>query len=462
MKKIIIFGCGYIGKVAYEKLKSYYEIIAWCDNDDKLHGKKLKDIIVIKPSDIKDLMKKENLEIFVAMLQTKDVVEQLMQMGYTNINVWKGGFFYTAKGLFPIEFPNIQPHKKKNDVHMHILFISDVAAIRDNKMAYIARMNGNKVYHAYMVESPNSACPEYEHIYEEIFPIMSIKQLIDFVRESDFDVIHCSSEPEYTTPLLLGTGKRIIHDCHDLRSSNQVLSPDQLLLEYLAYSGASGTIYPSEHLRDEVINKYNIPKEKTLVIENFPSGFFKPQKRLPKLSAQDGMIHCVYEGRITYGNPWCKRFYEKMWLKIAESGIHIHFYSQCKPEYCKYLESLHKNLHYEGNLSSNELADELSKYDVGLCLFNVNKETQLYLEATSPIKLYEYINAGIPVAVGNVKAHIDIVKENKFGNYVNLEQDIYSQMKDIADMKIPKDILKEKGFLFECMKNKLIDFYKSV
>ena len=44
MKKCIIFGCGNIGKAAYKKLKDYYEIVAWSDNDQSLYGQEIDDI----------------------------------------------------------------------------------------------------------------------------------------------------------------------------------------------------------------------------------------------------------------------------------------------------------------------------------------------------------------------------------------------------------------------------------
>ncbi len=57
MKKCIIFGCGNIGKAACEKLKAYYEIVAWSDNKSDLHGKELNGIPIISPSEIPEYAK---------------------------------------------------------------------------------------------------------------------------------------------------------------------------------------------------------------------------------------------------------------------------------------------------------------------------------------------------------------------------------------------------------------------
>lgn len=461
MKKCIIFGCGYIGHAAYGKLKEYYEILAWADNNKNLYGKTINGIPVIKSSEITSFEKGE-VDVFVAILQSQDVVRQLRDLSVSNIYVWKGGFFYSADGLFPLDFRETIYHKKGTDKSLHVLFISDIAGIRDNKMASIVKKAGNKVFNAYIIKSPNDACPEYSGIYEEIYPVMSIRSLLDFVKYSEFDIVHCSSEPEYVTPILLCSGKIVIHDCHDLRSSTQSLSPDRLQLEYLAHSGADGVIYPTSELRDEAVRKYGLSEEKTLVIENFPSEDLITNDRKEKLSQIDNNLHCVYEGGITAGNEKCKRYFEKIWLKIAEAGIHIHFYSQFDANYCRNLEILHPNFHYEGNISSNELAKVLPQYDIGLCIYNVNPQNQLYLEASSPNKLYEYINAGIPVAVGDVKKHIQFVETNHFGKQIDLRGDIKAQMKQIASIKIEKGALKQKGCTFEDRTMELLKFYETV
>lgn len=271
MKKCIIFGCGNIGKAAYGKLKEYYEIVAWSDNNQDLQGREIDGISVIPPSEIPLFTQKYDLDIFVSMFKTSESVVQLRQLKVSNIYVWKGGFFFSADGLYPLEFPVSKYHKKANDKSLHILFVSDAANIRDHKMASIVKKAGEKVFLAYIIKSPYDGWSEYADMYEEIYPIMSIQQLVDFVKNSEFDIIHCSSEPDHITPILIHSGKTLIHDCHDLRSSNQSMSPDMLALEYLAHTGADGVIYPTAGLRDEAVRKFALPKERTLVIENYPS-----------------------------------------------------------------------------------------------------------------------------------------------------------------------------------------------
>lgn len=67
MKKCIIFGCGKIGNAAYGKLKKYYDVVAWSDNNQDLQGQEINGISVISPSDIPSLSQKYDLDVFVSM-----------------------------------------------------------------------------------------------------------------------------------------------------------------------------------------------------------------------------------------------------------------------------------------------------------------------------------------------------------------------------------------------------------
>ena len=40
--------------------------------------------------------------------------------------------------------------------------------------------------------------------------------------------------------------------------------------------------------------------------------------------------------------------------------------------------------------------EEMTKYDAGLFVLNINDENRTFLETASPNKLYEYLNAELP------------------------------------------------------------------
>ena len=458
--KCIIFGCGQIGRAAYEKLKNYYEIIAWSDNNQNLWNTKLNDIIVISPEEMRIKCQNEHTDVYVAMLDSSEVIKQLLAMEIENLYLWKQGLFYSAEGLFPKEFP-VSPYLKygdENEESFHVLFISDVARIRDHKMASIVKKAGHKVFLAYLSKSPNMAYPEYAPIYDGIFPIMSLNGLKSFAMNSEFDIIHASSEPDFLVPVLNGINKPVVLDCHDLRSSTQSMTPDQMMIESLAHTDADMVIYPTTGLKNEAIKKFRIAKEKTVVMENYISETLVPEFHHEKISKIDGELHCVYEGSLVTDNTTNYKYFVEIWTKLAKMGIHIHFYSSAVNE-ARILEKLN-NIHYEGNLNSHQLAYELSKYDVGLAIYNVNYRNKSYLEKSSPNKIFEYVNAGIPVAVSDIAEMAGFVKENHFGDVIDLTKNVVEQLKTIANIDIPDNVLEEKGYTFESMSDKLIDVYK--
>ena len=53
-KETILFGAGCLGELAYKYLKSYYDIIYFCDNDENKWGKKINKIEIISPDKLKD------------------------------------------------------------------------------------------------------------------------------------------------------------------------------------------------------------------------------------------------------------------------------------------------------------------------------------------------------------------------------------------------------------------------
>lgn len=465
MKKYIIFGCGEYGKAAYYKLRSYDSIYAYTDNNEKLIGEKLFDLDIISPKEAFSLCKYQNMEIVIATAAYEEIQKQLEQNEIRSGILWREGFFYKydeKKCYYPVKELECSYYKRTEKSDLNILFVQNAACIRTLKIAKALHDNGVKVSLAYTINTPEIKNKTYVSFFETITPIFTMQGCIDWINKSDFDIVHSSNQPDILTALLTYTNKTIVHDCHDLSSAYKSMTPDEMAVEYVANVKSSGVIYTTEGIRQEALRKFNIKEDKTFVLENLISEELIPQKRLSKLSLEDGQIHIVYEGGIIGSDKMSHRYFEDIWLKIAQAGIHIHFYSPSDYQYCKKLEALHPNLHYEGNISSHELSVEMSKYDVGLCWLNTNEKNKQYLEFASPNKIQEYINAGLPVAVGNVKSQIEYVEGFGFGKYLDLNENIEKQLREIEKIEIPANILSKKKLTFESKIPYLIDFYKVI
>lgn len=460
MKKAIVFGCGTIGTNTYLKIREIYHVIAWSDNNENLWGKQKEGIKIINPQSISAYTEDEEVIIFVAVAESKGIVKQLRGYSLSNIYVWKSGYFYYNSQTFQ-DLKNIRCiviNKLEKDKCILFIVNSVEGAIREHKRAAILKNAGYRVFLAHLMPYLIDTSRDYINIYEQVFTIMSLDELIEVANNDVFDLIHSSSEPEWVSDLLSKLDKPLIHECHDLGSANKVMSPEQLAIEYISHVSAKGVVYPTDKIRQDAIKKFGIPVEKTIVIENLISEKLVPTEKKQKLSNIDGCIHAVYEGAITKDDKTNKRYFKDIWLILAREGIHVHFYTNHDLKYCLYLDSLHENIHYEGNLSSNQLAIEMSQYDLGLLLFNVNKTNKIYLESASPNKMYEYINAGIPIATYGIDIYREFIESNNLGKEIIYEESIYSQFEDIKEIKIPEGLLQTKELLLECHTQEILDF----
>ena len=130
--------------------------------------------------------------------------------------------------------------------------------------------------------------------------------------------------------------------------------------------------------------------------------------------------------------------------------------------YCKELEKKSPYLHYEGNVGGKDLIRELSKYDLGLLLFNVNRRNKDFIETGSPNKLFEYLNARIPVVVGNVDMHIAFVNKYDAGIVLDFDKDVLKQLREARKIQIPKDFLLKNSLTMEAQASKLENFYENI
>ena len=462
MNSYIIFGCGEFGKAAYLKLHKYYKIEGFVDNNKLLWGKELFGLKVLNLSAAVSLCKEQRVYIIIAIKAYSEIESQLREQQINTYLVWKNGFLYQYgkdKVMYPVNRLENHYYKKENENGRSILFVQKTPCIRTNKIAKKIKDRDIQIALAYLSVGVNGN-EQIEGLYDHLYPICSFQEFVDYVNNSEFDLIHSSNEPDLLTTLLTNSNKPIIHDCHDLSSAYKNMSPNEMVVEYVANVKSNGVIYTTEGIREVACKKFSIDKNKTFVLENLISEELQPERKLNKLSILDGEMHCVYEGGILGGDKMSHRYFEEIWKKITDCGIHIHFYSPSDEKYCREMESKSKYLHFEGNYTSKELAVEMSKYDVGLCILNINNTNRQYLEYASPNKVQEYVNAGLPVAVSNIQSLINYVEENSFGKNIDMDGDIKAQLEEIVKIKIPERILQKKGLTLESKIPELISFYQ--
>lgn len=449
----VIFGCGYWGQCASAKLNADFDVVAYADNNDNLWGGELLGKPVIPPSEIK---RYGDATVFICVKSGfAEIAKQLEEMEIPSV-IWMDGVCcaYRDTILHPVSFFQPKPYKKSGDT-FSVLFVQDAPCGRTDKISSVLKAMGVVTQNAFFIGP--SRMPE---AYCKQNAFYSFDSLLEFVDNSDFDIVHCSNEPDILANLLLHCNKPVVFDTHDLITARDTKSSFQTyFLEYTANKFAAGNMYVGAYYRDLQIQRYGVAPERCFLLPNLPLEKQLPASihKKPKLSASDGELHLVYEGGIS-DNRASNRFMEDLWRTITKANIHIHYYSKQNIDYCKALEQTTPYLHYEGNLAGLELIYDMTQYDIGSLLLNpIDKNADM----AYPNKLYEYLAAGLPV-ISNLTVPLDFLREHRAGGGLDLQGDIQGQLREIAEIRVPDGYLRENKLTMDAWADDILAFYKKI
>ena len=461
-RKCVIFGAGERGTTIFRKLSIFFDVIAYADNNKDLWGRERNGTAIIPPDDLTELVKKTGAAIFIANeLHYLDIAAQLDGYGLSYYNCENYFCYEREDGVwYPVSFGRPEACRKTGKDKFSVLFVQVKPCTRTDKIAQALKSRGVLTYSAYTASASDAG----NAAYLSEFPFWTYGELLDFVNESEFDIIHCSNEPDILVNLLLHSNKKVIHDCHDIVTmSKSTATAAEILMEYIANTQADGVMYPTERVQNIMMRKYGTAEEKILVLGNYPLSSFGQVERLAKRSTIDGEIHCVYEGHIvdrSHAEDIPYRFFEPIFIQLAQLGIHVHIYSHSVPEYLNLLDKEYSYIHYEGNYSGCELIREMTQYDLGLALFP--PEALAYPELASANKLAEYLEAGLPV-VTNVNAYAQTITGANCGGVLDLAQDdVVSKFREYVKIWIPSDFCDTHGFTMDANAERILNFYKKV
>ena len=389
---------------------------------------------------------------------------QLKEQAITDYYVMMEGFLYhhDPNGIMmPIELGHY-PYHKKIVGERNILYVQDAACIRTHKIASIMKEAGYMVYLLYTIAPPDDANRNFSNLYDGLIGFTSVEGIIDYIENSEFDLIHCSNAPDILTNVARLTTKPIVFDTHDMNTLWGKETAEDYIMEYIANTYSDGNFYYSNGVADIARRKYGLDEKKLFILENCVLNQVLITKPYPKLSLLDQEIHCVYEGGINGKDKESDRYFEKIWEQITKFGIHIHYYSQSDSEYCKKLAKGNKYLHFEGNIGSNELVQEMTKYDCGLAIFQVTEQNRMFLETGTANKIYEYLNAQLPVVVGDVDSYVDFVRKYDVGIQLDFTKDIRNQIVEVCQKEIDPNFLRNNLLTMKARGKQLVAFYERI
>ncbi len=340
-----------------------------------------------------------------------------------------------------------------------ILFIQPIPDIRTNKIAKTLRDKEIQTDILYLKMHPKDVYQGLSLPYHHIFKLRTIKEIVDFVEQSDYDLIFSCNEPDTISAALASANKPVIHDCHDMMSLRGDISNDQAILEFIANKYATGNIYVTELVKEIAIEKFGIGNKNIFVFDNYVLNEQLPDQFLPKLSASDGEIHCVYEGGLS-NSASHHRFIEPVFLALAKEGIHVHFYTPFQSRYYGLIAEHSRYLHWEGTKEPNDLITEMTRYDAGLAILNVTDRNKAFLDSTFPNKAWDYLAAGLPTLFSDLTAFNHFLQHHHVGGILDVSGDIQEQVLRTISKPVSSHYIKEHGLTMDDQSEKLMNYMR--
>lgn len=240
-----------------------------------------------------------------------------------------------------------------------------------------------------------------------------------------FKIIHIH-DPELLIafPVWKILGKKIIYDVHENyikqlevkdylpKISKNIFRLSLIFMEKIAKKLSDLIIVVHNELNPSLTDNKN-----NIVISNAPVLDYKYRNIKRK-------NYFIYVGMITK---------ERNVLKIAkilkDLDISLYIAGNCDDAKLKNKITSLKNVNFLGFLKRNAIKKYISESKCGICLFDFSQNHLI----SSPNKLFEYFNYGVPALASNIPSWVEIKGVNKFTYFVNPNNDneIISAVKKI-------------------------------
>ncbi len=256
----------------------------------------------------------------------------------------------------------------------------------------------------------------------------------------------CFEDPQYTSLHFSSIVKKFIYK-----------------IEKKAVNKASKIIVVSNPMKNFVVNEWNIPEEKIVVI---PNGYF--DDKLRNLTFKD-----VKEdnGTITFIGALHPKLDVDKFIGLAKSLEYIRIYiigdGPVKRELEKKIRKyMLKNLFLLGSLPDEDAFKLLAKSQVTI----LPEHCSLHTKVSCPVKLFDYAALGKAIVVDDVAEMCKIFKENKaalVSNPKNQEEFIKNVQRLLEDERLRKKISSNakrlvKDFTWKKQVQKLVKIYENL
>jgi hypothetical protein len=300
----------------------------------------------------------------------------------------------------------------------------------------------------------------------------NIKQMREAMKlyEPHVDLCHAHNEPSWYVALWKEiSDKPVILDVHD--SFLTRITSEEWEKQHTTEGGkrsirvsseeranfqmADGLVFPAKPFMDLISEEFRLEQPKLVLPSMVPERFYS---YFP-MEWHGGI---VYEGKVSLENelgPFSYCDYREFARQANEAKLDFHIYPTFVNDaliklYPKNLETTY----FHTPVMLEELIKKLGRHDWGL-VGNVTSSPQW--EVALPNKLFEYMAAGLPIAVMNAQAAGEIVKEFGIGIEVESIQELCERWAE--HRKCRENVYKfRKKFSMDANIHKLEAFYKEV
>ena len=332
------------------------------------------------------------------------------------------------------------------------------------KLCYAARLFGHRVtLVASRVQSPETVSQSFDAYHQTENPWQTLA-LLDQLRP---DVVHVFTDyaNALILPILLYAPAPVIYDPYDCAQG--MIKPQyqynflELLAERVCFARADHICSRSlEPLFLRRRFQYRMPN-----VTYFPEYCWRaPEPCVPRAIQEDEELHIVYCGGVMPEDRFPAEEYGyaqyiEVGRVLAKQRIHLHIYPAPNPGnadfenfFSLYLEESKQNpfFHIYHPLPHEELVKKLPQYDAALHIMGatindgIGRSTRAKLDYSSANKLFDYIEAGLPLIVHNGKHQRGIVRH--YGQIVEVS-DISRVRKALAAVIGMKKCSNEKAYI---------------
>ncbi len=104
----------------------------------------------------------------------------------------------------------------------------------------------------------------------------------------------------------------------------------------------------------------------------------------------------------------------ELFKKISSRNIHLTIYgTKYNQDKMKKFFASCKHITFKCTIPHDDIIKELTRYDYGLCYFNMDYSDAEYIEISQPNKFFDYFYSRLPIICNNTHAFADFINENK-------------------------------------------------